>query len=185
MAASDSLSAASACSAESWRAALLALRAGQRRARAGGAAPPRRPSSARALAISEVSSSVDGLRSEPPLTQPAPTRSPSRVTARNCGRSATRLIASPRLPTTATPDSMATIAPRNRPGTSTRSRAHRRRLAARPSAPTRARASRSTRAPRGPRRPASSAATASRAAPKLSAASASAAEPRTAASAAS
>ncbi|EUA76377.1 chromosome segregation SMC domain protein [Mycobacterium xenopi 4042] len=70
-----------------------------------------------------MSSSIEGLRSEPPLTHPAPTRSPSTVAARSCGCAATRSSASDKSPTTATPDSIAVIAPRSRPGASTRSTA--------------------------------------------------------------
>ncbi|CFB96129.1 Uncharacterised protein [Mycobacterium tuberculosis] len=123
MAVSDSLSAAKACSAASWRAD-CSVSAPARAAFNCAASASAAASSLLALSISEVTSKVDSLRSDPPLTQPAPTRSPSTVTARSSGRISTRPIASVRSLTTATPESMAIIAPTNCGGDSTRSRAH-------------------------------------------------------------
>ena len=65
---------------------LLGQRAGQRRGQLATCASAGGQFAARPCRSSEVTSSVDSLRSEPPLTQPAPTRSPSTVTARSCGR---------------------------------------------------------------------------------------------------
>ena len=56
---------------------LLGQRTGQRRRQLADLASRRRRVRVRAFSISEAISSVLGLRSEPPLTQPAPTRSPS------------------------------------------------------------------------------------------------------------
>jgi hypothetical protein len=145
-------------------------------------------SSARAFSISPVISSVLGLRSDPPVSQPAPTRSPSVVTARNWGRAATRSSAALRSGTTTTSASMAAVAPRNRADGSTRSTAQTV-SAGRSGSDLPCGAATSGQSPRTiaarPPSAALSAATADLAAPKLSAATASAAEPSTAATAAS
>ncbi|SKV07263.1 Uncharacterised protein [Mycobacteroides abscessus subsp. abscessus] len=59
--------------------------------------------------------------SEPPATQPAPTRSPSIVTARSSGLASTTSIAAPSSSTTTTEASIADTAAASRWGASTRS----------------------------------------------------------------